>query len=75
LLTELTRAQHDPAMIEQVRALLEHAEKAKQLLARNDAKLAEMDFKITALTLKLAYYRRTLRLQERGVQRRAARTV
>jgi transposase len=65
LLTELTLAQHDPAVIEQVRALIEHAEKAKQLLAQNDvllarsdAKLAEKDFKIAALTLELAYYRR-----------------
>ena len=58
LLTELTRAQHNPAVIEQVRVLIAQSEKAKQLLARNDAKLAEKDFKITALTLELAYYRR-----------------
>ena len=65
LLTELTRTAHDPAVIAQVRALLEQAERAKQLLAQNDAKLAqhdarlkEKDFKITALTLELAYYRR-----------------
>jgi transposase len=45
-------------VIEQVRALIEQAEKAKHLLAQNDARLAEKDFKITALTLELAYYRR-----------------
>jgi transposase len=51
LLTELTRANHDPAVIAQVRALMEQSAKAQQLLA-------EKDFKITALTLELAYYRR-----------------
>src|SRR5471030_6828 len=58
LLTELTRAQHDPAVIEQVRALLAQAEQAKQWQAKQDARLAEKDMKITALTLELAYYRR-----------------
>lgn len=58
LLSELTSAQHNPAVIAQVRALLEQAEKAKQLLAQHDARLKEKDFKITALTLELAYYRR-----------------
>lgn len=51
LLTELTRSQHDPAVLAEVRALLEQAEKSKQLLATKDHKIA-------ALTLELAYYRR-----------------
>jgi hypothetical protein len=46
LLTELTRATHDPAEIAQVRALLEQSAKAGQLLA-------EKDFKIAALTLEV----------------------
>lgn len=51
LLTELTRANHDLAVVAKVRALLEQSAKAQQVLA-------EKDFKITALTLELAYYRR-----------------
>ncbi len=51
LLTELTRSQHDPAVIAEVRALLEQAEKSRQLLVSKDCKIA-------ALTLELAYYRR-----------------
>jgi transposase len=58
LLAELTRAQHDPAVIAQVRALIEQSEQARKLLAQQDDKLAQKDFKITALTLELAYYRR-----------------
>lgn len=48
LLAELTRNHADPAVIAQVRALLE----------QQRALLAEKDFKIKALTLELAYYRR-----------------
>jgi transposase len=51
LLTELTRANHDPAVIAQVRALIEQG-------VRKDVALAAKDVKITALTLELAYYRR-----------------
>ena len=58
LLTELTRANHGPAVIAQVRALLEQSAKAEQVLAGKNAMLVEKDFKITALTLELAYYRR-----------------
>ncbi len=56
LLTELTLAQRDPTVIGQVRALLDQAEKSKQLLAQSAAKLAK-DFKIAVLTLELAHYR------------------
>ncbi|MFZ6846315.1 transposase domain-containing protein [Undibacterium sp. RuTC16W] len=38
--------------------MLEQAEKAKQLQAQNDTKLAEKDFKIVVLMLELAHYRR-----------------
>jgi transposase len=48
LLAELTRTNVDPAVIARVSALLE----------RQQALLAEKDFKIKALTLELAYYRR-----------------
>lgn len=58
LLTELIRANHDSAVIAQVRALIEQNAKDQKVLARNEAVLAEKDFKITALTLELAYYRR-----------------
>ena len=58
LLTELTRANHDPAVIAKVRALMEQSARAEQVLAKNSATLAEKDFKIAALTLELAYYRR-----------------
>lgn len=40
LLTELTRNQLDPVVIEQVRALLDQAEQARQSLAQNTARLA-----------------------------------
>ena len=55
LLTELTRTNADPAVIAQVRALLEEQQKAQQRL---QAQVAEKDFKIKALTAELAYYRR-----------------
>lgn len=48
LLDDLARTDIDPAMLAQVRALFE----------QQQAKLAEKDFKITALTHELAYYRR-----------------
>jgi transposase len=48
LLDQLARTDIDPAMLEQVRALF----------AQQQAKLAENDFKIKALTFELAYYRR-----------------
>lgn len=55
LLNELALTDIDPAMLAQVRALFEQ-QQAK--LVRQDAVLAEKDFKITALTHELAYYRR-----------------
>ncbi|MCP2012114.1 hypothetical protein L1274_005873 [Duganella sp. HSC-15S17] len=55
LLNELAPTDIDPAMLAQVRALFDQ-QQAK--LARQDAVLAEKDFKITALTHELAYYRR-----------------
>lgn len=48
LLNELARTDIDPALLAQVQALF----------AQQQAKLAEKDFKITALTHELAYYRR-----------------
>lgn len=48
LLDDLARTDIDPAMLAQVRALFE----------QQQARLAEKDFKITALTHELAYYRR-----------------
>jgi hypothetical protein len=48
LLDELARTDIDPAMLAQVRALFE----------QQQAKLAEKDFKITALTHELAYLKR-----------------
>ena len=51
LLAELTRTNAAPAAIAQVRALLAQAGQAQ-------LQLAEKDFKIKALTLELAYYRR-----------------
>lgn len=48
LLDDLARTDIDPTMLAQVRALFE----------QQQAKLAEKDFKITALTHELAYYRR-----------------
>ena len=58
LLTELTRANRDPAVIEKVCALREQSARAEAVLAKSNATLAEKDFKIAALTLELAYYRR-----------------
>ncbi len=51
LLTELTRANHDPDVIAKVRALIEESASAEQVLAKSKAMLAERDFKIAALTL------------------------
>lgn len=45
LLNELARADIDPTLLEQVQALF----------ARQQAKVAEKEFKITALTHDLAY--------------------
>ena len=58
LLTELTRANHDPDVIAKVRALIAESASVEQVMAKNKAMLAERDFKIAALTLELAYYRR-----------------
>ena len=55
LLDDLARTDIDPAMLAQVRALFERQQAE---LAQRDAQLAEKDFKITALTHELAYYRR-----------------
>lgn len=55
LLAELTRTNADPAVIAQVRALMEAQRLAEQRL---QAQLAEKDFKIKALTAELAYLRR-----------------
>jgi transposase len=55
LLNELAPTDIDPAMLAQVRALFDQQQAE---LARQDAVLAEKDFKITALTHELAYYRR-----------------
>ena len=38
--------------------MIEQSAKAEQVLATKNATLAEKDFKIAALTLELAYYRR-----------------
>lgn len=61
-LDDLARTDIDPALLAQVRALVERqqADLAQRdaTLARRDALLAEKDFKITALTHELAYYRR-----------------
>jgi transposase len=54
-LDNLARTDIDPALLAKVRALVEQQQAD---LARRDALLAEKDFKITALTLELAYYRR-----------------
>jgi transposase len=54
LLDELTRTNADPAVIAQVRALIESDAKATRLKAI----VAEKDFKIAALTHELAYYKR-----------------
>lgn len=62
LLNELARTDIDPALLAQVRALFnrQQADLAQRdaALARRDALLGEKDFKITALTHELAYYRR-----------------
>jgi transposase len=61
-LDELARADIDPALLAQVRALFaqQQAELEQQnaKLARQDAVLAEKNFKIEALKHELAYYRR-----------------
>ncbi|MFC0132982.1 IS66 family transposase, partial [Massilia eurypsychrophila] len=54
LLAELTRTHADPAVIAQVRALIEDAAQTTRLTAI----VAEKDFKISALTHELAYYKR-----------------
>ena len=56
LLTELTRANHDPAATAKVRSLMEQSARAEQVLAKTGGTLAQKDFKIAALTLELAYY-------------------
>ena len=53
LLNELARTDIDPALLAQVQVLALFAQQQAKL-----AKLAEKDFKITALTHELAYYRR-----------------
>jgi len=61
LLTELTRADLDPALIAQVRSLIEQSGKTAQLqalLEHKSALLAEKDIKIRALTLELAHHKR-----------------
>lgn len=55
LLNELARTDIDPALLAQVRVLVEQQQAD---LARRDALLVEKDFKTTALTHELAYYRR-----------------
>src|SRR5476649_405585 len=54
-LDNLARTDIDPVLLAQVRALVEQQQAD---LARRDALLVEKDFKITALTHELAYYRR-----------------
>ena len=54
LLDELTRSNADPAVIAQVRALIENDAHSTRLAAI----IAEKDFKIAALTHELAYYKR-----------------
>src|SRR5471032_2629153 len=54
-LDDLARTDIDPALLAHVRALVERQQAD---LARRDALLAEKEFKITALTHELAYYRR-----------------
>lgn len=62
LLEQLARANADPALLAQLRAVLaqNQAQIAAQesQLQRQDAQLAERDFKIKALTLELAHHRR-----------------
>ncbi len=61
-LDDLALTDIDPALLAQVRALVaqQQADLAQRdaALARRDALLAEKEFKITALTHELAYYRR-----------------
>jgi len=61
-LDDLARTDIDPALLAQVRALVEQQQadlvQRDVALARRDALLAEKEFKITALTHELAYYRR-----------------
>lgn len=54
LLTELARTDLDPALIDQVRALIVQSAQTAQL----QAQLAEKDIKIRALTLELAHHKR-----------------
>jgi transposase len=62
LFDDLARTDIDPAMLAQVRALFERQQsdlaRQQAALAQRDAELAEKNFKITALTHELAYYRR-----------------
>lgn len=58
LLDELSRTNADPALIAQVRALVEQNERAQRDNAQHAGVLAEKDFKIAALTHELAYYKR-----------------
>lgn len=62
LLDELARIDIDPAMLAQVRALVEQQQatlmQQQAKLARQDATLAEQAFKIKALTAELAHHRR-----------------
>ena len=55
LLDQLARTDIDPAMLAQVRKLIEQQQAT---VAQQQAKLAEKDFRITALTHELAYLRR-----------------
>ena len=55
LLDELARTDIAPAMLAQVRALFEQQQ---SMLGQQQARLAEKDFKITALTHELAYLKR-----------------
>lgn len=61
-LDDLARADIDPALLAQVRSLVERQQadlaQCDANLARRDALLAEKEFKITALTHELACYRR-----------------
>ncbi|MYM37693.1 IS66 family transposase [Duganella sp. FT94W] len=61
-LDDLARTDIDPALLAQVRALVEQQQadlvQRDVALARRDALLAEKEFKITALTHELACYRR-----------------
>lgn len=58
LLDELIRNATDPALIEQVRALMAQVETNNKEIARKNADMVRKDQKIQALTHELAYYRR-----------------